>query len=175
MAPRLQRKRRLLEDIGMTNAAAQYFRNIKDAVRTTAKGMKITLKYWLREPAITIEYPDRLGEGRTADDIVQDRFRGFLRLDSSICIGCLQCMKTCPIDCILITTEKIGEERHLTRFDVDQSKCMYCGLCVEVCPTSAITFSKRFEGACYDIRELCISHIHQPAPVAKPKAKEKEG
>jgi NADH-quinone oxidoreductase subunit I len=153
----------------------QYLNNIRDAILTTAKSMRITLKYWVKEPAITIEYPDRLGKGKTPEDLVSERYRGFLKLDSSKCIGCFQCMRTCPIDCILIRTEKIGEERFLTRFDVDQSKCMHCGLCVEVCPTDAITFSKRFEGACYDIRELCIKHIQKPVPAAKSKTAEKEG
>ncbi len=159
----------------MTNAGLRYFKNIREAIRTTAKSMKITLKYWVKEPAITIEYPDRLAKGKTAEDLVSERYRGFLKLDSSKCIGCLQCMRACPIDCILIKVEKIGEKRYLTRFDVDQSKCMYCGLCVEVCPTGAITFSKRFEGACYGIGELCIRHLQEPVSVAKPKGKEKEG
>jgi NADH-quinone oxidoreductase subunit I/NAD(P)H-quinone oxidoreductase subunit I len=61
----------------------------------------------------------------------------------------------------------------LSRFDVNQAKCMHCGLCVEVCPTSAIVFTKRFEGACYDIRDLRIRHVMTPVPVAKLQKQEK--
>lgn len=147
--------------------AVQYVKNIWDAIRSTASGMKITLRYWVREPSITIEYPDRLGRGNTVDTIVADRFRGFLSVRASQCIGCLQCMKTCPIDCIAIGTEMREKQRFLVRFDIDQAKCMYCGLCVEICPTQAIVFSRRFEGACYDLRELCVHHIADPVPVAK--------
>jgi len=46
------------------SAVAEYFRNIRNAVATTVAGMRITLRYWVKEPAITVEYPDRLGQGR---------------------------------------------------------------------------------------------------------------
>jgi NADH-quinone oxidoreductase subunit I/NAD(P)H-quinone oxidoreductase subunit I len=150
--------------------AKEYFMNIGDAVRTTWVGMKITLKYWVKEPAITVEYPDRIG-GRTPEDLVSERFRGFLRVETSKCIGCFQCMKVCPMDCILIEIEKREEGRILNRFDIDQAKCMYCGLCVEECPTAAVLFSKRYEGSTYDMSELCISHVGSPVPVAKPQRK----
>jgi NADH-quinone oxidoreductase subunit I/NAD(P)H-quinone oxidoreductase subunit I len=149
------------------NAAAAYFKNIKDAVSTTLAGMRITLRYWVREPAITVEYPDRLGKGITKDDIVADRFRGFLKLDASKCIGCMQCMRACPLACIRINVERGTEGRMLTRFDINQAKCMYCGLCVEECPSQALTFTKRFEGACFDVKELRIAHIVAPTPVAR--------
>jgi NADH-quinone oxidoreductase subunit I/NAD(P)H-quinone oxidoreductase subunit I len=151
------------------NPAVQYFKNIWDAIYTVSLGMIITLKYWVKEPPITIEYPDRLKKGplilsgNSLEEIVSDRFRGFLTVDFSTCIGCLQCMFTCPTDIIAIQT--------VTRFDINQSKCMYCGLCVEVCPTDAIVHSKRFEGACYDIKELCIRHVETPVPVAKRPSK----
>ncbi len=148
------------------NAVAQYFKNIKDAVVTTVAGMKITLRYWATEPAITVEYPDRLGAGKTVDDLVSDRYRGFLNVAVSQCIGCLQCMRACPLNCIRITVEKGQESRMLTRFDVNQAKCMYCGLCVEECPSKALAFTKRFEGACFDVSELRIRHVTTPQPVA---------
>ena len=154
------------------NAVAGYFRNIRDVVVTTLTGMKITLRYWVKEPAITVEYPDRLGAGRSVDTIVPDGYRGFLAVRTDRCIGCLQCMRACPISCIRIAVEKAQEGRVLTRFDVNQAKCMHCGLCVEECPTAAIVFTKRFEGACYDIRELRFRHVTTPVPVAKLQKKE---
>lgn len=149
------------------NAVTAYFKNVKDAVSTTLTGMRITLRYWVREPAITVEYPDRLGKGKTKDNIVAERFRGFLKLDASYCIGCMQCMRICPINCIRINVEKGPEGRVLTRFDINQAKCMHCGLCVEECPSQALTFTKRFEGACFDVKELRIAHITTPVAVAK--------
>lgn len=149
------------------NELAAYFKTIKDAVSTTFAGLKITLHYWVKEPAITVEYPDRLGPGKTVDDIVADRYRGYLRFTGSKCIGCMQCMRVCPIKCIKVEVTKGTEGRLISRFDVNQAKCMYCGLCVEECPSNALTFSKRFEGACYDARELRVRHITTPIPVAK--------
>ncbi len=149
------------------NAVAAYFRNIRDAVTTTLGGMRITLRYWVKEPAITVEYPDRLGAGKTVDDIVADRYRGFLKVALDKCIGCMQCSRACPLSCIRINIEKIEERRMFTRFDVNQAKCMYCGLCVEECPSGALIFTKRFEGACQDVRELRMRHVTEPTPVAK--------
>ncbi len=148
------------------NPVARYFRNIRDAVATTLTGMRITLRYWMKKPAITVEYPDRLGEGRSAEDLVSDRYRGFLKVDAGGCMGCMQCMRACPINCIRIVVKKESDRRMLARFDINQAKCMYCGLCVEECPTGALRFTKRFEGASFDLRDLCISHISIPAPVA---------
>lgn len=153
------------------SAARDYFRNIGDAVRTTFIGMKITLKYWVKEPSITVEYPDRIG-GKKPEDLAAERFRGFLGVETAHCIGCLQCMRACPLDAILIRVEKKEETRYLTRFDIDQAKCMYCGLCVEACPTAAIGFTKRFEGACYDIGDLLMHHVTDPAPAARQGKKE---
>lgn len=155
------------------NAVAWYFRNISDAVRTTLTGMKITLRYWIREPAITVEYPDRLGAGRTVDDLVAEGYRGYLAVRLDRCIGCLQCSRICPIACIRIGIEKGTEGRMLTAFDINQAKCMHCGLCVEECPTGAIVFTKRFEGACYDLRDLRVRHVTAPVPVARLQKQER--
>jgi ferredoxin len=42
----------------------------------------------------------------------------------------------------------------LDRFAIDYALCMYCGICVEVCPYDALFWSREFEYAEYDIREL---------------------
>ena len=149
------------------NGMRAYFRNIKDAVSTTLAGMKITLRYWVKEPAITVEYPDRLGPGKTSSDVVADGYRGYLSLDASRCIGCMQCSRACVLNCIAISVDKGSEGRMITRFDINQAKCMYCGLCTEECPTKALTLSKRFEGACFDLRDLNVRHVTMPIPVAK--------
>jgi hypothetical protein len=82
MDAHIQRQWDILEDKRLMLTTKEYFMNIGDAVRTTWVGMKITLKYWVKEPAITVEYPDRIG-GRTPEDLVSERFRGFLRVDTS--------------------------------------------------------------------------------------------
>ncbi len=149
------------------NKVAAYFRNIRDAVVTTLGCMRITLRYWLKEPAITIEYPDRLGKGRTVNDIVSERYRGHLSVDPSRCIGCMQCMRACAINCIRITVANTPGGRMITRFDINQAKCMYCGLCVEACPAKTLIMTKRFEGATFDIKTLLVRHVTEPVPAGK--------
>ena len=150
----------------------QYMDNIINAVVTTVKGMRITLRYWVFEPSITVEYPDRLGDGVTAEDLVAERFRGFLGFEPDNCTGCLRCQRICPIDCIRVGIEKRDEGRYIAGFDVNQAKCMHCGLCVEECPSGAVFFTKGYEGASFDMAALCFSHLNEPVPVAKRK---KEG
>jgi len=151
------------------NELRKYFQNIGEAISTTISGMKITLRYWVKEPAITIEYPDRLGPGRTPDDLVSERYRGFLAVDLDTCIACMQCMRSCPIDCIGIDAPRRDDGKWIERFDIDQACCMHCGLCVEACPTGAVHFTKRFEGACFDIRDLLVRHVDRPVPAASPR------
>jgi electron transport complex protein RnfB len=45
------------------------------------------------------------------------------------CIACGMCVRTCPVDAIVI-------ENNLAR--IDHEKCITCGLCVKKCPTNAI-------------------------------------
>ena len=69
------------------------------------------------------------------------------------CIGCLQCERACPVDCIKIDIIKppkesefdcgitsFGTQKKLLvpRFTIDMSECMYCNLCVYPCPEECI-------------------------------------
>ena len=75
------------------------------------------------------------------------------------------CARECPDWCIYIDSHKEtlppkregGRPRKrnvLDRFAIDYALCMYCGICVEVCPYDALFWSREFEYAEYDIREL---------------------
>lgn len=152
------------------NPTARYFRNIRDAIVTTARGMRVTLRYWVREPAITVEYPDRLPPGTTKEDLVSPRWRGHLGLIADLCTGCAQCMRACPIDCIRVASERREAGRWLTAFDVNLARCMYCGLCVEACPTGAVAFTRRYEGATARLDDLYERHLVSPVPAARPGA-----
>lgn len=136
----------------------EYFQNIWETATSIFEGMTITFSHLFRKP-ITRQYPDRLE--RPFKEELPDRFRGLLKVDMEICTGCLACMNDCPIDCILIKSDKNPDtkERFLTQFDIDMAKCMYCGLCTDPCPTGAIHFIKEFEKSVYDIRELLFRFI----------------
>ena len=156
-------------------AIANYFQHVSEAATSIFEGMTVTFSHLFRKP-VTVQYPDKLP--RPLSEMLPERFRGFLKVDMEICTACLACMMDCPIDCILIKTEKDKEskERFLTQFDIDLGKCMYCGLCTEPCPTGAIHFTKEFEKATYTMSDLLFPFVPEGEkilPYVAPK-KEKE-
>ena len=132
-----------------------YFRPIFRSAAAILEGMAITFSYLFKKP-ITVQYPDRVP--RPLNQSLPERYRGFLEVDMDTCTGCKACERDCPIDCIKIDLEKVGDVRAMTRFDIDMGKCMYCNICVESCPvpnrapgdtedTKCIRMTREFEGA----------------------------
>jgi len=133
----------------------QYFRNIYQSLSTIFTGMKVTLKH-LFEPAVTIQYPDvRL--------TLPERERNRLYVNMDDCIGCDQCARACPVNCITIETvkslptEDLGKTSNgkkkvlwVTEFEIDFAKCCYCQLCVFPCPTECIYMTDVFEFSEYN-------------------------
>lgn len=154
-------------------ALRKYFSTIGRAVTTLGDGLAVTFSYLFRKP-ITIQYPDRTE--RPVVDMLPERSRGILEVDTSVCTGCAMCSKQCPINCIAVEvqTDPATKQRWLTRFDIDISKCMFCGLCVEACPSSGLRHSHEFEGATRDVRRLVLHFVDRPLPVAKPPKKGEE-
>lgn len=142
----------------------QYFKNIFTALYTIFIGMKVTFKH-LFVPAVTIQYPDvRLK--------LPERARNRLYVNMDDCIGCDQCARACPVDCITIETVKSlptedlgktskGGKKSLwvTKFDIDFAKCCYCQLCVFPCPTECIYMTDVYEFSEYDRNNLIYSFV----------------
>ncbi len=145
----------------------EYFGELWAAIETIIKGMWVTLKH-LFVPNITQQYTsDELPEERweSAGDIVpkgllSDRSRMRLHVKIEDCIGCKQCEKVCPVDCIDITNEKRAKTEEpifaadgtsiklkVVQFDIDMSLCCYCNLCVYPCPTDCIVMTPEYEFA----------------------------
>ena len=113
-----------------------YIRNIADSMRTTLKGMQVTLRN-LRRPETTVEYPEQIMP-------LPEGYRGIHTLDQDICIYCFQCSKICPVDCIEMSADRV-EKKHLSwnQFTVDYNKCLFCDLCIEVCPKDCIHMDQK--------------------------------
>lgn len=137
------------------------------SAQSVMDGLAVTLSYLFRPPT-TIQYPDRLD--RPITETLPERYRGFLEVDLATCTACKACERDCPIGCIVIDLEKVGEVRAMTRFDIDMGKCMYCNICVESCPipnqapgdaevTKCIRMTREFEASTHDFSTLTFRFI----------------
>jgi NADH-quinone oxidoreductase subunit I len=137
----------------------EYFNNIFTALFTIFVGMKVTLRH-LFTPSVTIQYPD-------VKLPLPERERNRLYVNMDDCIGCDQCARACPVNCIEIETVKAlpgedlgktsnGKKKALwvTKFTIDFAKCCYCQLCVFPCPTECIYMTDVYEFSEYERDKL---------------------
>ena len=138
----------------------QYWSNIFSSIYTMLLGMKVTFKHLFKKP-VTLKYPYE------KDPNIPEISRMKLEVDYDDCIGCKQCERACPVQCIHITTTRAlpeddlaptsnGTARKLltTSFVIDFSECMYCNLCTYPCPENCIVMTPNYEFGKYDKGEL---------------------
>ncbi len=138
---------------------SEYFLEIVNGVKTFLTGMKMTLKHYnnKEELVATLQYPHEkwpipernIGFENSEYNLIRSR----LHVDIDDCIGCLQCERVCPVDCIKIDTIKPPKGKDVefgmtsndtekkmlvTRFTIDMAECMYCNLCAYPCPEECI-------------------------------------
>lgn len=143
----------------------QYFLNIGDAIKTTAKGLWITFKYVWGVKPVTIEYPE-------VKEVLPENARMRLFNDVDNCISCTQCAAACPVDCIYIASTKRDPSEEvpkatngtaiklkLTQYTIDTALCCYCGLCTTVCPTECLTHSHDYEFATYTLSNMKYDYL----------------
>jgi NADH-quinone oxidoreductase subunit I len=141
----------------------EYLNNIWGGLSTVFIGMKVTFKH-LFVPAVTIQYPDE-------KLVLPQRERNRLYVNMDDCIGCDQCARACPVDCITIETvkslptEDLGKTSNgkkkvlwVTQFDIDIAKCCYCQLCVFPCPTECIYMTDVYEFSEYERGNLIYDY-----------------
>nr|WP_300006226.1 NADH-ubiquinone oxidoreductase-F iron-sulfur binding region domain-containing protein [Tissierella sp.] len=92
--------------------------------QTAANPVVSTLRYFRDE------YEAHILQKKCPAGSCQDLLEFFI---TDKCIGCKQCKKVCPVDCIA------GELK--TLHVIDQDRCIGCGACQEKCPVNAITRS----------------------------------
>jgi NADH-quinone oxidoreductase subunit I len=127
-----------------------YFLKFWEGLSTIMIGMKVTFRH-LFVPSVTIQYP-------SVKPQLPERERNRLYVNMDDCIGCDQCARACPVNCIEIETVKSLPEEDLgktsngkkkalwvTKFNIDFAKCCYCELCVFPCPTDCIYMTDVYE------------------------------
>lgn len=169
-----------------------YFQDIQDGIRTTLKGLSITMRHLRqaterRKPIaasdvnyfeqqtglVTLQYPHEQLP-------IPDNGRYRLHNEIDDCIVCDKCAKVCPVDCITIdaikATEEIGKASdgspirlYAATFDIDMAKCCYCGLCTVVCPTECLTMEKKFDYSEFDLGKLTYGFANLTADQAEEK------
>lgn len=123
---------------------------------TEGKGEEKDLKR-LENLADTIKTGSLCGLGQTAPNPVLTTLRSFRKeyeahikeqscpalvckalisyyIEPSKCVGCLLCLKSCPVDAISGERKKV----HI----IDQDKCIKCGACFDICPAKVSAVSK---------------------------------
>jgi len=150
----------------MAAETRQYFQNIGVALTTLWDGMRVTMGHFIRKKKLnaTLQYPRErwpiperhIGFEEAKYNVIRCR----LHVDIDDCIGCMQCVRACPVDCIKIETIKLPKDTELgslpgstqtsttttgsakrllvARFDIDLAECMYCNLCTYPCPEDCI-------------------------------------
>lgn len=111
-----------------------------------------------KKPA-TINYPAEKSP-------MAENFRGKLKFNAKLCIGCKLCMRDCPSNAIVI--KKVGEKQFEAEIDI--AKCIYCAQCVDSCPKKALESTGQFELAHLDRMKLKVVFSADTGDDTKEKA-----
>jgi|RhiMetdeSRZDD1v2_1073273.scaffolds.fasta_scaffold430586_3 NADH-quinone oxidoreductase subunit I len=147
----------------------QWLLDLWEGFYTVLVGMRITWRH-LFVKKVTLHYPEEKWALPP-----RSRMRLFMKYED--CIGCGQCVRACPVQCIYLKAEKRAPtspaiwaangqpiKLDVQVFDIDMSLCCYCNLCTYPCPTDCIYMTPEYEFATDDLSQ----HLYR---FAKPNAK----
>jgi NADH-quinone oxidoreductase subunit I len=136
----------------------QWLLDVWEGFYTVLVGLQITWRHLFVDKA-TLHYPEEKWELPP-----KSRMRLFMKYED--CIGCGQCARACPVQCIYIKSDKRaptaapifaangqGIKLDVTVFDIDMSLCCYCNLCTYPCPTNCIYMTPEYEFATTDLTQ----------------------
>jgi len=136
----------------------KWLKDVWEGFYTVLVGMQITWRHLFTYP-VTLQYPTVKWPLPP-----KSRMRLFMKFED--CIGCGQCVRACPVNCISLKAEKRPADAppiwaangqpiklHVAVFDIDMSLCCYCNLCTYPCPTNCIYMTPEYEFATSDLTQ----------------------
>lgn len=128
----------ILTRITQGNGEEEDTKKLEDLAKTVKAGSFCGLGQTAPNPVITTiryfrdEYEAHIKEKSCPSLFCKDLIVYYIEPDK--CVGCLLCLKSCPVDAITGERKKV----HL----IDQKLCIKCGACLEVCPAKVGAVSK---------------------------------
>jgi Na+-translocating ferredoxin:NAD+ oxidoreductase RNF subunit RnfB len=113
-------------------------KRLKDLAKTIKTGSLCGLGQTAPNPVLTTiesfekEYETHIKEKACPAHVCKALISYYIEPDK--CVGCLLCLKSCPVDAIS------GERKKL--HIIDQDLCIKCGACLDVCPPKVMAVSK---------------------------------
>jgi Na+-translocating ferredoxin:NAD+ oxidoreductase RNF subunit RnfB len=113
-------------------------RRLKDLSKTIKTGSLCGLGQTAPNPVLTTlkyfqkEYETHIKEKSCPALVCKALISYYIEPDK--CVGCLLCLKSCPVDAISGERKKV----HV----IDQDLCIKCGACFDVCPAKVAAVSK---------------------------------
>lgn len=138
----------------------KYIRDVWNAVRSLAKGMRRTFYYFSHhKEIITQQYPDNRETLQ-----LPERFKGEVVMPHNAnnehrCTGCTACELACPNGTIKVITRfdmtpDGKKKKAIDKLVYHLELCTMCNLCVEACPSDAIKMAQTFEHSVFDRSQL---------------------
>jgi NADH:ubiquinone oxidoreductase subunit F (NADH-binding)/(2Fe-2S) ferredoxin/ferredoxin len=128
----------ILTRITQGNGEEEDTKKLESLAKTVKAGSFCGLGQTAPNPVITTiryfkdEYEAHIKEKSCPALFCKDLIVYYIEPDK--CVGCLLCLKSCPVDAISGERKKV----HL----IDQELCIKCGACLEVCPAKVGAVSK---------------------------------
>ena len=137
-----------------------YIKNILNAVKSLATGMRRTFYYFTHhKEIITQQYPDNRETLH-----LPVRFKGEVVMphnenNEHRCTGCTACELACPNGTIKVITQfditpDGKKKKAIDKLVYHLELCTMCNLCIEACPSDAIVMAQTFEHSVFDRNQL---------------------